>query len=398
MLKLVTGKPGASKTANELWSFLYAKQYEGRPKYCTPIKGFEPEKHGVKPIDHISCWQELPEGSVIFCDEAQDFVGTDLGKVEPEWVKQLARHRHSGFDFILTTQSPMFLHAFVRRLAQPHVNYSNPFGITYYADQWETVQNDPDSRSNKALAQRSTVKPNPEVFKLYTSTVLDTHKARPPLKKLIILLMLILLAVSCVTVGLYRILHMSKSAETSTTTITDPAPQQVVQQKPTLKPDAIPQAQSTKPLWTAENMQPRVAGQAYTAPIYDALTTPTDFPRVAGCISSKDPERCKCYTQQATPLDVPASACEVFVKVGSFDPWLSGRRQQQQQLAQSKQQAQPGSSDRAAKTLSAVLTDSRADQRLQSQVADAGGFAAATSGYPQRVATVNGSKLAQVNQ
>jgi zona occludens toxin len=397
MLKLATGLPGAGKTSNELWSFLYAPEYSGRPKYCTPINGFEPQEHGVTPIEHISCWQDLPEGSVIFCDEVQDYIGTDLGKVEPEWVKQLARHRHSGKDFILTTQSPMFLHTFVRKLVQPHVNYSKPFGMTYYADQWETVQNDPTSRANKAIAQRSKVKPNPGVFKLYTSTVLDTHKARPPLKKLIILSLCILLSVLCVVFGLYRILHMGKNTETPTVPVQDSAVHELAQDKSIFKPEPVLQTAPTKPVWTAENMQPRIAGQAYTAPIYDQLTTPTDFPRVAGCISSKDPERCKCYSQQATPLDVPASACEVFVKVGSFDPWLSGRRQQQQQLAQSKQQAQSVSPDRAAKTLSAVLTDSRGDKRLQPQVADAGGFAASTSSYPQRVSTVNGSKLAQVN-
>lgn len=398
MLKLVTGLPGAGKTSNELWNFLNAKEYAGRPKYCTPINGFEPEKHGVKLIEHISGWQDLPEGSVIFCDEVQDYCGTDLPKIEPEWVKQFARHRHGGYDFIFTTQSPMFLHSFVRKLVQPHVNYTKPFGMKYYSDQWETVQNDPTSRANKATAQRKSVTPNPDVFKLYTSTVLDTHKARPPYKILITFALLVLLAVFCIGYGVVRISHIGNPTDSTTTEHTSRGVEEVAQQKPNPKFDLGPQTQASKVVWTADNMQPRVAGQAYTAPIYDALTTPTDFPRVAGCISSKEPERCKCYSQQATPLDVPASACEVFVKVGSFDPWLTGRRQQQQQIGQGKQQGQPVSPDKASKTLAAVLTDSRGDRRLQPQVADAGGFAAATSSYPQRVSTVNGSKLSQVNQ
>ena len=50
MFKLVTGKPGDGKTSNELWEFLHAKEYKGRDKFCTPIKGFEAAKHGVTEI------------------------------------------------------------------------------------------------------------------------------------------------------------------------------------------------------------------------------------------------------------------------------------------------------------------------------------------------------------
>jgi zona occludens toxin len=400
MFKLVTGLPGAGKTSNELWKFLNAPEYANRPKYCTPVNGFEPDKHGVKPIDHISCWQELPEGSVIFCDEVQDYIGTDLGKIEPDWVKQLARHRHFGYDFICTTQSPMYLHSFVRKLAQPHIHYSKPYGMKGFEYQWETVQNDPTTKSAKAIGQRKMVSPNPGVFKVYTSTVLDTHKARPPYKILITLGLFVLLAISLSIFSFTRVKHIGEpdhSAQTDTTTtshtvtVTKPFPSSTVTTQQTNDTPA-------KTTWTEDNIKPRIPGLAYTAPIYDQLTTPTDFPRVAGCITSKDPDRCGCYTQQGTPLDVPRSACEVFVKVGNFDPWLTGRRQQQQQLAQSKQQSQAVQTDKASKTLAAVLIDSRADQRAQSQGAEARGFATSTADYPQRVATVNGSKLAQLDQ
>lgn len=77
-------------------------------------------------------------------------------------------------------------------------------------------------------------------------------------------------------------------------------------------------------VWTTESIKPRIEGLAWTAPVYDRLTAPSDFPRVSACMYAKS-SGCDCYSQQATPVDVPEVACLVFVKTGSFDPWLSAR-------------------------------------------------------------------------
>lgn len=342
MFKLVTGSPGDGKTSNELWDFLNAPEYANRPKYCTPINGFEPEKHGVKPIEHISCWQDLPDGSVIFCDEVQDYAGTDLPKVEPEWVKQLARHRHRGFDFICTTQSPMFLHSFVRKLAKPHVHYIRPWNMKGVRYSWESVQGDPNSRTAKNTGVRTPVKPNPAVFQLYTSTVLDTHKSRPPYKVFALLAICIILFLGGGGWATYRVMHMGDQFK----------PVEKVPGQTAISGNVSPQGQMltrtneitapTQPVWSAETIKPRVVGMPESAPVYDQLTAPSDFPRVAACMSSKS-KGCHCYTQQATPLDIPPTACEVFVRVGTFDPWLSQRRQQhldQQRPQQPKDQQQ----------------------------------------------------------
>ena len=327
MFKLVTGSPGDGKTSNELWDFLHSPEYNGRPKYCTPIKGFEPDKHGVTPIAHLSEWESLPEGSVVFCDEVQDYCGTDISaKAPPEWVKNFAKHRHHGFDFICTTQSPMFLHPFARKLAKPHVHYIRPWNLKGVRYSWETVQGDPTTKSAKAMGIRTPVTPNPEVFKLYTSTVLDTHKSRPPYKVFALLAFCVLLFIVGGFFAISRIWGMNHSAK---------KPDEVA----TTLPDhsGVPLSAvnnvamtSTAPVWTAETTKPRIEGLAYTAPVYDQLTQPTDFPRVAACMSSER-TGCKCYSQQATPLDIPKSACMVYVAVGSFDPWLSGRKSQGQQ-------------------------------------------------------------------
>lgn len=338
MFKLVTGSPGDGKTSNELWDFLHAEQYKGRPKYCTPINGFNAAEHGVIEIEHIKDWQQLPEGSAIFCDEVQDFCGTDLGKEPPEWVKQLARHRHQGFDFICTTQSPMFLHPFARKLAKPHVHYIRPWNMQGARYTWDTVQNDPTTRSAKSLGERTLVKPNPKVFSLYQSTVLDTHKARPPYK---IIAVLVISVSMVVFLSWFSFSRLSAKTEAPVKEL-DPV---ALQEEATVRASeptpgesfGLPTGEIAKPVWTEEAMKPRMPGNLYSAPVYDQLTAPTDFPRVAACMSSESRGSCNCYTQQGTPIEVPKSACLVFVRHGAFDPWFTSRNQQGQQQPATEQ-------------------------------------------------------------
>lgn len=356
MLRLVTGSPGDGKTSNELWEFLNGEQYKGRPKYCTPINGFEPEKHGVKPIEHVKSWQDLPEGSVIFCDEVQDFIGTDIGKEPPEWAKQLARHRHRGFDFIFTTQDPMYMHSFVRKLCKPHVHYTRPWNMKCFKFEWETPQGNPNAASAKKTALRKPVTTNPKVFELYTSTVLDTHKKRPPYKIIFGFAGALILASLAIWFAVHQLRTVSHGAGRDTTSVAAPAAPHSMPDKPLTQQAASAIAPQTpsKPVWDEDSVKPRIPGLPYTAPVYDGLTAPTDFPRVAACMASADRNSCNCYTQQATPIDVPRGACEVFVKHGSFDPWLSGRQ---------KTVAKAGVIEQADHTRQAAPASSPVDQK-----------------------------------
>jgi zona occludens toxin len=335
MFKLVTGSPGDGKTSNELWAFLHDDQYKNRPKFCTPINGFKAAENGVTEIADITDWQSLPDGSAIFVDEVQKYMGTNLGKINPPWVEALAEHRHRGFDFVCTTQSPMFLHPFPRKLAKPHVHYLRPWNLKNGARYtWETVQNDPTTNTAKKLGQREMVKANPKVFDLYTSTVLDTHKAKPPLKLIGALVLGLIVFITATALVVMRVKHFTEPTPDPVATLQTQA---VVKAQAQAEPLDAPAATDGKVVWTEQTVKPRMPGNLYTAPIYDALTAPTDFPRVAACISSETRGTCNCYTQQGTPLDVPKSACLVYIAHSSFDPWLSGRHAQTQAANQSQQ-------------------------------------------------------------
>ena len=65
---------------------------------------------------------------------------------------------------------------------------------------------------------------------------------------------------------------------------------------------------------------PRVPGFAFTAPIYDDVREPVTYPW-PNCIRWEHAHKtdCRCYTQQATRLDVPESICNDIVDNGLFD-------------------------------------------------------------------------------
>jgi zona occludens toxin len=327
VLKLVTGLPGDGKTSNELWDFLHAPAYKNRPKYCTPVNGFDAQANGVTEIPHLDKWQELPDGSVLFVDEVQKYCGTNIGNSIPPWVEAFAEHRHRGFDFIFTTQSPMFLHPFARKLAKPHVNYIRPWNMKMVRYTWDGVQNDPTTKTAKALGQSTFVKPNPEVFKLYTSTILDTHKAKPPVKLLAVLGVALFVVIGGSIFAYNRLKHLTAPEPV----VVDQRSTEAVQSASVI-PDTFAVGEGKEPVWTEDSMKPRIPGLLFTAPVYDELTAPSDFPRVAACMSSKTRSTCNCYTQQGTPLDVPVSACEVFITYSSFDPWLTARKQEAQRV------------------------------------------------------------------
>lgn len=215
----------------------------------------------------------------------------------------------------------MFLHPFARKLAKPHVHYIRPWNMQGVRYTWDSVQNDPTTRSAKATGQRAMVTPNPEVFKLYTSTVLDTHKAKPPYKTLITLAAALFVVIGGSAYAYWRMKVMTQKEIVP-----------IVHQEQIPATSRVPislgsSVEDSRPVWTEQTIQPRMPGNLYSAPVYDALTAPTDFPRVAACMSSEARGTCTCYTQQATPVDVPRGPCEVFVKAGAFDPWFTGRQQ-----------------------------------------------------------------------
>jgi zona occludens toxin len=119
MITLITGAPGAGKTA-ALVSLL-SGMAPGRVIYCDGIPDLT-VAHQV--LDNPNDWMaSVPDGSAIVIDEVQRiWRPAGSGAKVPAAIEALETHRHHGLDFFLVTQHPNLVHSNVRRLVGRHIH------------------------------------------------------------------------------------------------------------------------------------------------------------------------------------------------------------------------------------------------------------------------------------
>jgi zona occludens toxin len=346
MLHLITGVPGAGKTSFTLAEFL---AIENRPKYATPVNGLDYAKHNIEKIDSLEEWVHLPEGSVIFCDEAQQFLRPKRkDAVSPEWVTEFETHRHRGLDFYCTTQHPMFIDIHFRRLVGEHVHYHRAYGSRLIAQRkWQRCIDDPNDYHATQEAEIKHLTLPKHIFKEYKSTTVDTHKFKVPRKLLIALSVLLLLAGTSAYLASG---FLGKAADNIAKSKEDKQTQGQVspvagQNQPTGLYGASLANADDKPL-TIQDFTPVLPTMPYTAPYYKDVAQPVTFPRFAGCMRSYhralQKEVCRCVTQQGSSLSVPLDQCSLVVDGDGmpFDPFRSDQ-QSQPVLADSSQPSNP---------------------------------------------------------
>lgn len=315
MITVITGLPGNGKTLFALWFIKKYADSENRPVYYSGISDLllpwtliEPEK-----------WLDLPPGAIMVIDEAQFvFPKKPNGASLPEFYSKLAIHRHKGIDIFLITQHPGMIDAFVRKLVGRHFHAVRKFGMqrsTIY--EWGAINDAPTSLASQKAAIPLRWSFPSEVYGWYKSAEAHTVKRSIPAK----LILAVLFVVAVVCFGFYMLKMYQRRAGIGV--------------EPSVA-DASVSASSTAgsrsaggayvdPMADARAFvhmnTPRIKGIAHTAPKYDELTKPKRVPVPAMCVSSA--KHCKCFTQQATPIDVDPGACRDFARDGffqEFDP------------------------------------------------------------------------------
>ncbi|WP_151798911.1 zonular occludens toxin domain-containing protein [Acinetobacter calcoaceticus] len=231
-LKLVTAPPGTGKTLL-LIKMIFDYLREGRRVYSN-IDQLQIAE--VLPIGHNADWRDLPDGSVVIYDEAQEhaaFSSDDLidfpeyieseqyenetttaynarlRKEKKEYdkaydkhcesIKDIARgfqvHRHFGFDIILATQDQSFLNGLAKKCVGEHYHLTRPFGLRgnmiFF---WRRLVTSPDSRSEKSVCEwKKHINFNKTYFSLYRSANVHTHKSHIPFKYIFVGLVVIAL-------------------------------------------------------------------------------------------------------------------------------------------------------------------------------------------------------------
>ena len=324
MLYLTTGANGAGKTLNTLkWVYERAIK-ENRP--VAHNGRFEPVEGGVlaqwKKID-IKDWQQEPDGTIFLVDECHnDFPLRAPSSAPPDYVKMLAEHRRRGFDFYMVTQHPQNIDSFVRRLiGSPgwHRHLKRTFGGDLVSVlEWNAV-NPNCEKDGSGKTGTVTMQAFPkEVYGWYRSASLHTGKKRIP--KQVYLLGAVVVLVPLLGYFGYRSVYGNVTKHATQAQVVDAAPAGPG------APSAASPAASNKVLTAAEYVDartPRLADFPHTAPAYDRVTEPSVAPYPAACVHMG--KTCKCYTQQATLLQVSGEVCLQIVKQGFFMDWAQAR-------------------------------------------------------------------------
>jgi len=336
MIYLITGTPGAGKTLyavskiNEILK-IKDKTYMGRPIYSN-INGLGfHEVNALSDDDRLSFdWRKFPDGSIFFIDEAQNYpVFASSSSEKNPILTELTVHRHRNFDFYFITQSPIFLHKILCKLAEQHFHIQRMFRNTRsYIYSWAGYRLDPTCKTSKDCSEQRTPFNYPkELYTKYKSASSHTSIKSyiPEFIKSRFLFILILL-------GLCVYLFFTPNAQKYFN------PKGYANQQKN-KPLTSNNSSSVAPSANTNNSNVNTTNSSavavnfiydYQKPFMNNYTEhkyqPVELPRFSGAVVMGD--KCIAYTQQGTVAKLSKSDC---LKVANGDIPFNPFKQNNQQ-------------------------------------------------------------------
>ncbi|MDC7715143.1 zonular occludens toxin domain-containing protein [Vogesella sp. LYT5W] len=326
MITVITGQPGAGKTALAVSMLL--EEQGSRPLFVMGIPDLLIPHEKTPPIaewtTHVASEEDptitrpvftFPDNAIILIDEAQN-VYRPRGATSkvPDHVAAFETHRHTGVDFWLITQNPSLLDNNIRKLAGRHVDIkTNALGIQTLFEWTQCV--DPDSSSALRVAVTRSYKPPKKVFGLYKSATRHLkHKRRIP-KQIYVVAAVILTLVGG---GWYLYRNVTSRIDPP---VSSDASQPLAQTS--LNSARFKEGGGLQPVegfaTLVQPSLPRIVNQPETAPMYDGMRSVTNVPRIAGCIVNST--KCTCFTDQATVYPADDKTCRDYIKNPPFDPY-----------------------------------------------------------------------------
>lgn len=343
-IRIITGQPGNGKTlymmslldaAIQQNNKLLADGKPHRPIYVSGVDGLAPGLATV--LDDASDWQSLPDGALIFVDEAWKNFGHlhDARQAPtPKHVLALAEHRHRGMDFVMTTQMANQLYPFMRGLVGGagggHTHVARHFGTslcTIY--NWPELNEDTKSPAQRERAVSEKWVQPAKLFSMYKSATLHTVKRSLPWKIALIPLCIFgFIFMLWFSYSHYqRFIAKQSGGDASGAAAATTAS--------TAGHDRV--APKTADEWV-KALTPVLPGLPYTAPIFSDAK-PVSRPRNFCMISGKDfrdpgSSVCRCMTEQGTrPGGISDALCRTLAMNGYYDPFLQPQTAQVQPLS-----------------------------------------------------------------
>lgn len=321
-INLVTGLPGAGKTLFGI-DLLRKCAAEGLRCFNFNVANLDPElaEPWSGPIDQ---WDTLPERSVLIVDEAHSvFPKRPTNAATPAHIAALAEIRHKGLRFILIDQDPSTLDLFVKRRVGAHYHLVNRTGYNnarVFSNRG-CVDN-PRGSGVWSVGESDLWRYPKDLFGRYRSASLHIKRRRIPRMAWVLVGGLTLAVVGAV--GAYNAFSFGTDPQV------DPAPAQASAAAPlslTESAQSIFQPNNSAPM-TAQQWSklhtPLVEGVPWSAPIFAArpVTTQPDLHcLVVGDSSRWADSDCRCYTEQATRLQVSEAICRQAATQGVYNPY-----------------------------------------------------------------------------
>lgn len=315
MIYLITGLPGNGKTLYTIAHVRERAKKENRPVFYSGIPDLKIAEWQQIPEGQEQQWFDLPEGAIVVLDESQRIFRPRPGRGEPpKHVSMLETHRHKGLDLYLITQHPSLIDQNVRRLTGTHRHVVRSFGLNRAViHEWGEVHLDCEKRRADSSKTRFTFPKS--VYGLYKSAEVHTHGVQLPKQVFYLLGLLVLLG------ALFFFLKTRHDERTA-----KPEESEQVKQIPVSAAPDVPglsaRTEDEGPLTVAqyvESITPRVEGFPHTAPRYDEITKPVKAPYPAGCFQFRG--KCKCITDQGTPIDMQQHVCTQVLRHGFYKDW-----------------------------------------------------------------------------
>jgi zona occludens toxin len=334
VIELITGLPGNGKTLYTISQVKAQSERENRQVY---YHGIPELSLNWERLEDPTKWADVPPNSIVVIDEAQKtFRNRSLGSTPPKFVTDLETHRHLGIDIVMITQHPSLIDPAVRRLAGRHRHLIRIWGTeASTVHKWDSVKDNCDK--SRADSDKTKWGFDKSVYKLYKSAEVHTVKRSIPQR------VKVLLGLCAVFVCLVAYMAFYLKSKTQATA---PAVASSTSSSAPGSPSVLRSPDQAVPLDPMEDLrryayreEPRVSGLPHTAPKYDQITEPVRAPVPAACVQIGRPQdgdvKCKCYTQQGTPMGVEFNMCVEFARNGyfqDFDP-ESDRRQSERAAA-----------------------------------------------------------------
>lgn len=309
MLYCVDGRPGAGKT---LYTLQHVEKLRQESKRTVYYNGIVDLTLPWVEFDDPKRWEDLPHGSIIVIDEAwRIFEKLPAGTKPPDFIANLATHRHKGYDIFLVTQlATKQIHHFVRGLVNYHYHLRRVFGSekvrVFY---WEEL-GDPDDWHSRQKAQQSWFAYPPEVFTWYKSAEIHTVQRKIPWKPVATIAAGLILVPLLVYVG-YRLIMPEEEVAVA-------APKGI----PAPEFNRLPKSSPPGGLSDARSFKATIPEIPYTVPAFQAAVRVVSTPQVAGCglLKIGHRSRCTCNDQQGNKLKLDHRVCVAYLEQGAFNP------------------------------------------------------------------------------